>query len=686
MPRSSLQQTRRSRHVPLLRCYALVLFLSIVCSAATRSRAVLRQTVSGSNPRIAVDRSGGSIVASVVQRTESTSPDGIHIRLQVHFDTLISRLTADGRVSALARFNDADAGPVYLADDGNILALVNRKIVKLDQNGATLWTFTVPGASVNSLALDRRGRIWLTGSAYSDFQPTAGALQGTIRQPCGNDPQVATSDAFLATVSGDGSELLYATFIGGSRADWGTAIAIDSEQNVWVAGNTNSPDFPATTDGLQSRFGGPQDDAVSPSSDGFVLKVDSTGRRMIYGTYLGGSLADRVSALAISDSNSIFVTGTTESPNFPVTANAAAGTCTVEAGRCANAFFARFDSAGNGVFVSYDASVRTDDALADAQGNLWFTGSVRTSDLAGCQPAAQLVKIDARTGAVLERQPILYASNPVTAMDASGRMHIAGAVHGSQAPVFTRHPASQGGSMLQILDLTLRDEWEPRCVVNAASDPLGQWNSMFIAPGEMIAIYGSGLGPPTKVRLAGRELTIAARQNDSILAAVPLDIPFAADNDYSVTSQLTIERDELSETYQAFALSTFAGLFTTDGTRVSALNQDGTLNAATNPARRGSVVSLFATGLGVLDANGQIARPFQVYVEALTETYAAGLEILYAGLAPGLPGVYQVNGRIPEIARTGEVRIKIVFSTSRGAIYWYANTDSIRGNRIFIAP
>jgi len=100
------------------------------------------------------------------------------------------------------------------------------------------------------------------------------------------------------------------------------------------------------------------------------------------------------------------------------------------------------------------------------------------------------------------------------------------------------------------------------------------------------------------------------------------------------------------------------------------LNEDGSANSLENPAARGSVVSLFATGLGVLDAAlpddawtplvgppASVVWTPAVYIQAPVRSVpsgAAGMPALFAGPAPGqAPGVYQMNVRVPELALTG---------------------------------
>jgi hypothetical protein len=103
---------------------------------------------------------------------------------------------------------------------------------------------------------------------------------------------------------------VYSTFLGGSRDDSGHAIAVDHAGNAYVTGNTLSSDFP-TVHAPQPRFGG-----GSVLGDAFVTELNSTGSRLVFSTYLGGSGDDEGNGIAVSG-GSVYVTGRTNSSNFP---------------------------------------------------------------------------------------------------------------------------------------------------------------------------------------------------------------------------------------------------------------------------------------------------------------------------------------------------------------------------------
>src|SRR5207245_2268986 len=103
------------------------------------------------------------------------------------------------------------------------------------------------------------------------------------------------------------------TFLGGSNNDRGFAIAVDGAGDAYVAGYTNSSDFPTTPGALRTTF-------ASGGMEGFVTKLNAAGNSLLYSTFLGGTADDRIYAIALDANGEAFVTGRTKSPDFPITA------------------------------------------------------------------------------------------------------------------------------------------------------------------------------------------------------------------------------------------------------------------------------------------------------------------------------------------------------------------------------
>ena len=158
-----------------------------------------------------------------------------------------------------------------------------------------------------AVATDAQGNVYVAGLTYSpDFRVTAGALQTKIGS-------VGASDAFVAKFAADGA-LLWSTYLGGCCDDWATGVAVDAAGNVLVTGWTRSADFP-----VLHAFQGTLNNGVSPARyDAFVAKLDPTGTKLLYSTFLGGSGDDGASGLAVDAGGNAYVAGNVQSSaSFP---------------------------------------------------------------------------------------------------------------------------------------------------------------------------------------------------------------------------------------------------------------------------------------------------------------------------------------------------------------------------------
>ena len=157
-----------------------------------------------------------------------------------------------------------------------------------------------------AVASDAQGNTYIAGLTYSpDFPATAGAFQTRL---AGNgslaNPAAIASDAFVAKLAPDGT-VLWCTFLGGSADDYATAVGVDAAGNVLVTGWTRSSDFPL----LNAAQGSINDGAGPYGWDAFVTKLDPTGSKLIYSTYLGGPNDDGAYGLAVDASGNAYVTG-----------------------------------------------------------------------------------------------------------------------------------------------------------------------------------------------------------------------------------------------------------------------------------------------------------------------------------------------------------------------------------------
>jgi hypothetical protein len=181
-------------------------------------------------------------------------------------------------------------------------------VTKLNSSGSALTYSTylgVSGDSANAVALDSSDNVYVTGQTFSSsFHTTSGAFQTTCGSCTGG-----LSNAFVTVINAAGNGYAYSTFLGGSNNDAGDGIAVDSSGNAYVTGYTGSSNFPLKL-ALQPTYGG-------GSTDAFVTKLNPGGSALVYSTFLGGNQQDFGASIAIDGGNNAYLTGQTESINFP---------------------------------------------------------------------------------------------------------------------------------------------------------------------------------------------------------------------------------------------------------------------------------------------------------------------------------------------------------------------------------
>ncbi len=209
-----------------------------------------------------------------------------------------------------------------------------------------------------SMALDTNGFIYVAGQTLSNHKSSTStapfSTPGAFQTNFMGGSQVG--DAFVAKFDSQGSNLIYLTYLGGSVEDAAYGIAVDGNGDAYVAGATDSANFPVRN-AIYTNISGTLIPhlGVYPA-DAFVAKIDPSGSNLLYSTYLGGESADAAYAIALDSSNNAYVTGFTYSTNFPTTLNALQKNlaCPNTFSLNANAFVTEIGASGNSlVYSSY---------------------------------------------------------------------------------------------------------------------------------------------------------------------------------------------------------------------------------------------------------------------------------------------------------------------------------------------
>jgi len=263
--------------------------------------------------------------------------------------------------------------PVY-GGGGGEAAFVTK--LNPDGSGLVYSTYLTGGEGSghdhgSGIALDVDGNAYVAGVSNpfpgrpTTFPTTAGAFQPTFGG--------GSEDVFVAKLDVTGSALIYATYLGGSEDDEVFNIAVDAAGNAYVSGRTLSTDFPTTAGAFQTTHGGNYTDA-------FVTKLNPAGSALVYSTYLGGNGSNEFAfGIAVDSEGNAFVSGATDSTNFPTTAGAFQTTL----GGATDAFVTKLNPTGSALVYSTYLGGSGGDGGAriavDSAGNAYVTGSASTN-------------------------------------------------------------------------------------------------------------------------------------------------------------------------------------------------------------------------------------------------------------------------------------------------------------------
>jgi uncharacterized protein (TIGR03437 family) len=576
-------------------------------------------------------------------------------------------------------------------------------IVKTDSSGNEIFGTLLGGPTADSglaIAADAAGNIYAIGATGGAFPTTANAA---IRAS-------ATSTAWAAKLSGDGSRFLYVTYLpdvvtgvyglavdtegyayiagatasshacvvkmspdgsaivytailAGSNQEYAAAVVADSAGNAYLTGSTASPDFPVTPGALQRSLSGPK--------NAFLTKLDSSGN-VVFSTFLGGSGTDRGTALQVDTAGGVYVAGSATSLDFPTAQGSFQPAPLVPAWTGSPlGFLAKIAPDGSRIgYATYIPGAAPRLALGPT-GDLYLaalTGTgfpVTSSAPLPCVPgsfdasAGDVVAHFNRNGALADATYAPEASGTALAITADSEMLLA-------------------GSRLSQIRFGGAGWTAGPCMTPTVFNAATQIAAYEMAPGELVTFFGSGIGPSVGAvaspdPAAAYPTSLAGVQ--VLFDGIPGPVFYAQSGQVNAQAPFELSGQSTTNVTLTYNGSSFGpipmelrfadpGLFRAQpgvDTRALALNSDGTLNSPSNPASRGSTVILFGNGFGPTvpacatgAASGANGATHTALIPNLSPAILGGGPVQSAGGVSGLAcGIIQIRMQIPPTAQSG---------------------------------
>lgn len=537
-------------------------------------------------------------------------------------------------------------------------------VTKLNPQGSSLFYSTYLGGDNEdtglTIAVNRLGEAYVGGQTNSANFPLRndGPLLAT--------PFAGGYDGFLTKMNFGATVAAFSTHIGGAGNDSLNGIAIDTAGGIWGAGSTASSNFPATAGVIASRLSG--------ASDGFVVRYAEITVRITPAIIsLGAGESQQFSADVSNTSNTavrwgIFPALGTISTTGLYTAPASfTGTPTVTVSAISVADGTKIGEAIITLVQRVQISVTPTSVTLLANQTQQFTAIVQgsTNRAVTWTITPESGEIDRATG--LYRAPgVIFAPATVTVRAAS----VADSQRVATAIITLSPPVGPSVPQISIEGVTNAASFR------SATDQGG------VSPGQLVTFFGRDMGPVqlTRLRLDGDGLVANSLAGTRVLfdgIAAPMiytsATQLAAVVPYGIegraTTQVQVEYEgRRSNTIALPVINAAPALFTADSSgrgQGAILNQDGSVNAPTNQADRGSVVVLYLTGEGATNPTGVDGKPNaspapQPKLPVSVSIGGIDAPILYAGGAPGLvAGVMQINVRIPQSVQSGALPIVV---------------------------
>ncbi len=625
-------------------------------------------------------------------------------------DVILGGLAVDSKGEAvLAGFTDNPDFPATIPASSPAGPGKNDVFVtKLNADGTNLVYSRLFGGSqylpAPTLTADSSGAVYVTGNtSASDFPTTPNAFQRTFpTASCTrttsifNGNQNLGTHTFVTKLSPDGSSLIYSTFLTGACGSIGNGITVDpAAGEAIVVGYTTAPDFPVSVNSYQPAFPGPSDQPSPPAllNAGFVAKLSAAGDKLLAGSFIGGGFQTMASAATLDSSGNVYITGGTQGIAPGATPGAfqtklkdncvpmigIGGTGPPPTGS-GDAFILKLDpTLSTARYLTYLGGGCADAGASialDARGNTWVAGPTQSPDFPLRAPfQGTAINTTVYSGFVSELNAdgsqLLFSSmtdGTALALDPSGNAYVTGS-RGTSALIQKITPAS---TPTVIIDSTAPMVTFPPTFTAPFENQ--------IAPGQLIQITGRNLGPATKVNAqldVSNRLPFSVANTMVYFDDIPAPLisvqatsitcfaPFEITNGTQITVVFNGQRSNAVRT----------GVYAFTPQILSIANQDGTPNSATSPAKLGSVIALYVTGMGEtnpLSVDG-LANTFPLPVPLTVPSIYVGqtqVQPLFVGAAPGLiSGIVQVNVPLPATVSGGSNAVALGLGSANVSIF-----------------
>jgi hypothetical protein len=210
----------------------------------------------------------------------------------------------------LVGFTDSADFPVVNPFQGGPGGLLDGFVAMLTADGQVILSASYLGGTdwdvPESVAVTSVGEAVVAGWTLSADFPTVNALQPTL---------AGAADAFVMKIEVSGATVVYATLLGGGANDYANAVAVDADGQAFITGHTGSVDLPLDAP-VQAQLADPFAD------DAFVSELSSDGTQLLFSTFLGGRAYEAGQGIAVDRYGSAYITGSTQSGDFPATLGA----------------------------------------------------------------------------------------------------------------------------------------------------------------------------------------------------------------------------------------------------------------------------------------------------------------------------------------------------------------------------